>query len=77
MASFCFFFITIPIHYIMFVKFIDEKQNIRTFVGDICEPKTVVDAFKGVDTVFHCAALVSLRYPPNYKELDRVNVDGK
>ncbi|KAM7356184.1 sterol-4-alpha-carboxylate 3-dehydrogenase, decarboxylating [Cochliomyia hominivorax] len=54
----------------------DEKQNIRTFVGDICEPEAVVDAFKGVDTVFHCAALVSLEYPPNYKELERVNVNG-
>ncbi|KNC23310.1 hypothetical protein FF38_10731, partial [Lucilia cuprina] len=54
----------------------DQKQNIRIFVGDICQPDEVADAFKGVDTVFHCAALVCLQYPPNYKELERVNVDG-
>lgn len=46
-------------------------------MGDICQQDAVRDAFKCVDTVFHCAALVSLQYPPNYKELNRVNVDGK
>lgn len=46
-------------------------------MGDICQQDAVEDAFKGVDTVFHCAALVSLQYPPNFKELERVNVDGK
>ncbi|XP_011201974.2 3 beta-hydroxysteroid dehydrogenase/Delta 5--_4-isomerase type 3 [Bactrocera dorsalis] len=51
---------------------------LKTFVGDICEPKssTVQDAFRNVNCVFHCAALVTIEYPPNFKELDRVNVNG-
>ncbi|XP_037932308.1 3 beta-hydroxysteroid dehydrogenase/Delta 5--_4-isomerase type 1 [Teleopsis dalmanni] len=52
-----------------------EKQ-IRTFVGDINDAESVSNAFKGVDCVFHVAALVSIEYPPNYEELERVNVDG-
>lgn len=55
----------------------DQKLNITQFIGDLCKPDTVSNAFKSVDTVFHCAALVSLEYPPNFKELDRMNVDGK
>lgn len=57
---------------------ISHIQGLKTFVGDICEPKssTVQDAFRDVNCVFHCAALVSIEYPPNFKELDRVNVNG-
>ncbi|KAL9907971.1 3 beta-hydroxysteroid dehydrogenase/Delta 5--_4-isomerase type 4 [Glossina fuscipes fuscipes] len=49
---------------------------VRSFIGDIRKPETLLDAFRGVDTVFHCAGLISLQYPPNYAELDGHNVDG-
>ncbi|XP_061393282.1 3 beta-hydroxysteroid dehydrogenase/Delta 5--_4-isomerase type 1, partial [Musca vetustissima] len=54
----------------------NEKLEIRTFVGDLCEPSSVEDAFKGVDTVFHCAGMMSLQYPPKYNELNRNNVEA-
>ncbi|CAD7003441.1 3 beta-hydroxysteroid dehydrogenase/Delta 5--_4-isomerase type 2 [Ceratitis capitata] len=55
-----------------------KSEELKVFVGDICDSKssTVQSAFKGVNSVFHCAAFVSIEYPPNFKELDRVNVCG-
>ncbi|XP_054732990.1 3 beta-hydroxysteroid dehydrogenase/Delta 5--_4-isomerase type 3 isoform X1 [Anastrepha obliqua] len=57
---------------------ISPAEDLKTFVGDICEPQTnaVQDAFKDVNCVFHCAALVGIEYPPDFNELDRVNVNG-
>lgn len=55
----------------------DEKRDIRAFVGDLCEPDAVEDAFKDVDTVFHCAGLISLQYPSNCKDLNRSNIEGR
>ncbi|XP_055845933.1 3 beta-hydroxysteroid dehydrogenase/Delta 5--_4-isomerase type 3 isoform X2 [Episyrphus balteatus] len=53
-----------------------DTSQLVTFVGDICEPETMETAFSGVETVFHCAAYVNIQYPPNYQELERVNVNG-
>ncbi|KAH8234795.1 hypothetical protein KR032_003211 [Drosophila birchii] len=50
---------------------------LRTFVGDIAgDPEPLGPIFAGVDGVFHCAASVKIEYPPNYDELERVNVNG-
>ncbi|XP_059227027.1 3 beta-hydroxysteroid dehydrogenase/Delta 5--_4-isomerase type 1 [Stomoxys calcitrans] len=54
----------------------DEQRDLRTFVGDLCEPESVVDAFKGADSVFHCAGMMSLQFPPNYGKLNRNNIEG-
>ena len=50
-----------------------------SFIGDICEPAedVLARAFEGVDCVFHCAALIDFQFPPNERELERVNVQGK
>lgn len=45
-------------------------------MGDICEPQSIEHAFDGVDFVFHCAAYINFQYPPNFDELERVNVMG-
>lgn len=45
-------------------------------MGDICEPASIEHAFDGVDFVFHCAAYINFQYPPNFDELERVNVMG-
>jgi 3beta-hydroxy-Delta5-steroid dehydrogenase / steroid Delta-isomerase len=45
-------------------------------VGDICDPASIEQAFIGVDCVFHCAAYINFQYPPNFDELERVNVTG-
>ena len=45
-------------------------------MGDICVPESIEHAFDGVDCVFHCAAYINFQYPPNFDELERVNVDG-
>lgn len=37
----------------------------------------ILKAFENVDVVFHCAALIDFQFPPNSKEFERVNVDGK
>ncbi|XP_055380711.1 3 beta-hydroxysteroid dehydrogenase/Delta 5--_4-isomerase isoform X2 [Condylostylus longicornis] len=55
----------------------DEFAELKTFVGDVCDLSESADKiFKGVGTVFHCANLISLQYPPNLDELYHVNVDG-
>ncbi|XP_017157120.1 3 beta-hydroxysteroid dehydrogenase/Delta 5--_4-isomerase [Drosophila miranda] len=54
-----------------------ETSILRTFVGDIgVDRESLGPIFAGVDGVFHCAASVKIEYPPNYEELDRVNVKG-
>lgn len=45
-------------------------------MGDICEPASFEHAFRNVDCVFHCAAYINFQYPPNFDELERVNVMG-
>lgn len=45
-------------------------------MGDICEPASIEHAFDGVDCVFHCAAYINFQYPPDFDELERVNVMG-
>ncbi|TDG52882.1 hypothetical protein AWZ03_000425 [Drosophila navojoa] len=54
-----------------------ETPMLRTFVGDIGgERESLNKIFAGVDSVFHCAAAVDISYPPNYDELERVNING-
>ncbi|CAD7083509.1 unnamed protein product [Hermetia illucens] len=53
-----------------------ESKDLISFVGDICKPETIEKAFIGVDCVFHCAAYISIQFPPNFDELERVNVIG-
>lgn len=45
-------------------------------MGDICKPADIEHAFANVDCVFHCAAYINFQYPPNFDELERVNVMG-
>lgn len=49
----------------------------KSIVADICDTEAIEDVFDNVDVVFHCAALIHFQFPPNYSELERVNVDGK
>ncbi|XP_030373217.1 3 beta-hydroxysteroid dehydrogenase/Delta 5--_4-isomerase type 1 [Scaptodrosophila lebanonensis] len=54
-----------------------DSPILRTFVADISgERESLESIFAGVDGVFHCAASVKIEYPPNYEELERVNVNG-
>ncbi|XP_023176048.2 3 beta-hydroxysteroid dehydrogenase type 7 isoform X2 [Drosophila hydei] len=53
-----------------------ETSMLRTFIGDIGERESLNDIFAGVDSVFHCAASVDISYPPNYEQLERVNING-
>lgn len=54
-----------------------ESDCLKTHIGDICEPENIENIFKDVNTVFHCAALVTIEYPPNFEELNRINIMGK
>jgi nucleoside-diphosphate-sugar epimerase len=49
----------------------------KAIVGDIVNMEGTREAFRGVDCVMHCAALVSYRFPPDHEALDRVNVTGQ
>jgi hypothetical protein len=49
----------------------------KAIVGDIVNKEGSREAFRGVDCVIHCAALVSYRFPPDHEALDRVNVTGQ
>jgi nucleoside-diphosphate-sugar epimerase len=49
----------------------------KAIVGDIVNKEGAREAFRGVDCVIHCAALVSYRFPPDDEALDRINVTGQ
>lgn len=55
-----------------------EKIQVTSIVGDICKPRdpNVGNAFKNVNVVYHCASIFNIEYPPNYDEMERVNVEG-
>jgi nucleoside-diphosphate-sugar epimerase len=48
----------------------------KMIVGDIADLEAAREAFRGVDCVIHCAALVSYCFPPDDEALYRVNVTG-
>src|SRR5688572_27451550 len=54
-----------------------KKKDIQVFAGDIRDPGTLELATKGVDTVFHLAALIAIPYsyeaPLSYV---RTNIEG-
>jgi hypothetical protein len=54
----------------------EEKKLTKAIVGDIVNKEGSREAFRGVDCVIHCAALVSYRFPPDHEALDRVNFTG-
>jgi hypothetical protein len=49
----------------------------KVIVGDIVKMEEARKAFRGVDCVIHCAAMVSYQFPPDHESLDRVNVTGQ
>lgn len=55
----------------------DFKNNIEIFIGDIRDPDTLRQAMRGIDVVFHLAALIAIPYsyqaPLSYI---RTNVEG-
>lgn len=54
-----------------------EKIPVKGTVADVTKVDTDLRlAFKDVDTVFHCAAFISISYPPKTDQLERVNVEG-
>jgi len=56
----------------------EETPLLRTFVADISGDREALNPiFNGVDGVFHCAASVKIEFPPNYDELERVNINGE
>ena len=49
-------------------------KNINIFKGDITKKETIIDAFKGIDAVFHNAA-----YAMDWgdkKEIKKINIEG-
>lgn len=54
-----------------------EKIRVTSITADITKNDTILkNAFKDVDLVYHCAALMSISFPPRIEELERVNVEG-
>jgi 3beta-hydroxy-delta5-steroid dehydrogenase / steroid delta-isomerase len=49
----------------------------KVIVGDIVRMEEAREAFRGVDCVMHCAAMVNYQFPPDHESLDRVNVTGQ
>lgn len=49
--------------------------EIEQVVGDITQPATLEKAFKGIDTVYHLAGMISI-LPGYYALLRRINVQG-
>lgn len=59
------------------IEQIPAKKDVEIFVGDICDPELLEKAMKGVDMVFHLAALIAIPYsyesPLSYV---RTNIEG-
>uniref|UniRef100_A0A336L505 CSON004995 protein n=1 Tax=Culicoides sonorensis TaxID=179676 RepID=A0A336L505_CULSO len=54
-----------------------ERFPVKSVIGDICTvDSNLKEAFKDVHTVFHCAAFISISFPPKIEQLERVNVTG-
>jgi len=53
----------------------DFRDRINWHVADITDSLVLNDLFDGVETVIHCAGMISF-WPKEYKEMFRVNVDG-
>ena len=51
-----------------------EQEHVTIYRGDVCEPETLMEPFRGVDTVFHLAAIHGLWRPR--QEYYDVNVAG-
>ncbi len=55
----------------------DIKSQIEFFAGDVRDPNGMREAMKGIDTVYHLAALIAIPYsyhsPDNYVD---VNIKG-
>ena len=54
---------------------LSDNALVDWVIGDINEPESLEDVFKGITRVFHCAAFVSLN-PKHKKQLFHVNIDG-
>ncbi len=53
----------------------DDADRIDWFESDVLDPLGLGEALQGVDTVYHCAAMVS--FSPRYREeMIRVNAEG-
>ncbi|XP_054275937.1 3 beta-hydroxysteroid dehydrogenase type 7 [Macrosteles quadrilineatus] len=52
------------------------KKPIVSIVGDITAPDSCKNAFRDVDCVIHCAALVTYDYPSDLRRLQNINVQG-
>jgi nucleoside-diphosphate-sugar epimerase len=51
-----------------------EERGVKVYRGNICEPDTLAEPMRGVDTVFHLAAMQGLWVP--IEEYYKVNVTG-
>jgi len=52
-----------------------EGLEVEKIEGNVCTPDSLRRAFKGADTVYHCAGIISI-LPGQQKKLFRVNVTG-
>jgi nucleoside-diphosphate-sugar epimerase len=50
-------------------------ENIEWIQADITEVPTLADAFQNIDSVYHCAALISFD-PKDEKKLRKTNIEG-
>jgi nucleoside-diphosphate-sugar epimerase len=51
-----------------------EQLHVSVYPGDVRQPETLVEAMRGVDSVYHLAAIHGLRRPK--QDYDSVNVAG-
>lgn len=53
----------------------DLADSVEWVEADVTDITALETAFAGIDTVFHCAAMVSF-HPKDYRRMRQVNVDG-
>lgn len=54
-----------------------QKIPVKTTIADVSKIDTKLqEVFKDVDVVYHCAAFMSISFPPKIEQLERVNVEG-
>ena len=55
----------------------EMRKPMKMIVGDVVKMEDAREAFRGVDCVIHCAAMVSYQFPPDHESLERINVTGQ
>lgn len=54
-----------------------EEKRVTSFKGCLTDPAVLEKAMEGVSSVFHIAGHISYGTFPDFKQMNKINIDGK